>query len=255
MFDKYSNILNMLLIFFVVAICGIIGYFAYDLFNSNSINSNAQSAIDEFESATQTVKKQNTTNTQSAVNSNTVENKVENTMENINVNDKLAELSNQAQVPQEETPINPDEQVTEDPAEPEKVYMEDYEVMGTIEIPKTGIKYPVLEKVTVRSIEIAVAIAYPQAAELNQPGNVVIYGHNYRNGLFFSDNKKLSNGDKIYITDKYGEKVTYEIYNIYQTTANDATYFTRDTEGRREISLQTCTDSGDGRIIIWAVEK
>ena len=33
-----------------------------------------------------------------------------------------------------------------------------------------------------------------------------------------------SNGDKIYITDKYGEKVTYEIYNIYQTDANDASY-------------------------------
>ena len=57
MFNKYSNILTMILIFFVVAICGIIGYFAYDLFNSNNINSNAQSAIDEFESATQTVKK------------------------------------------------------------------------------------------------------------------------------------------------------------------------------------------------------
>ena len=139
------------------------------------------------------------------------------------------------------------------PEEPEKVFMEDYEVMGKIEIPKTGIKYPILERVTVRSIEMAVAIAYGPG--LNEVGNTVIYGHNYRNGLFFSDNKRLSNGDKIYITDKYGEKVTYEIYNIYQTDASDASYFVRDTEGRREISLQTCTDSGDGRIIIWAAEK
>ena len=48
--------------------------------------------------------------------------------------------------------------------------------------------------------------------------------------------------------------MTYEVYNIYQTTQSDATYFTRDTEGRREISLQTCTDDGNNRIIIWAKE-
>lgn len=247
MFDKYSNILTMILIFFVVAICGIIGYFAYDLFNSNNINSNAQSAIDELDNATQTVKKNNAkTNTT---------NTATNTTEPLNVVSPLGELQNltQNQIVEEpvlEEPANPEE---EERIEPEKVFMEDYEVMGKIEIPKTGVEYPVLERVTVRSIEIAVAIAYGPG--LNEVGNTVIYGHNYRNGLFFSNNKKLSNGDKIYITDKYGEKVTYEIYNIYQTTANDATYFTRDTEGRREISLQTCTDSGNGRIIIWAVEK
>ena len=248
MFDKYSNILTMILIFFVVAICGIIGYFAYDLFNSNNINSNAQSAIDELDKATQTVKKNNKTNT-----TNIVENKID----TLNVVSPLGELNNLTQnqlveTPVVEEPTNPGEEVPKRP-EPEKVYMEDYEVMGKIEIPKTGVEYPVLERVTVRSIEMAVAIAYGPG--LNEVGNTVIYGHNYRNGLFFSNNKKLSNGDKIYITDKYGDKVTYEIYNIYQTTANDATYFTRDTEGRREISLQTCTDSGDGRIIIWAVEK
>ena len=250
MFDKYSNILTMLLIFFIVAICGIIGYFAYDLFNSNNINSNAQSAIDELDNATQTVKKNQKKNTVNTA--NTVENKVE----PLNVVSPLEELNSLKQnqianetVADEGTTTEEQEEVVE----PEKVYMEDYEVMGKIEIPKTGVKYPILERVTVRSIEIAVAIAYGPG--LNKEGNTVIYGHNYRNGLFFSNNKKLSNGDKIYITDKYGEKVTYEIYNIYQTTANDATYFTRDTEGRREISLQTCTDSGDGRIIIWAVEK
>ena len=248
MFDKYSNILTMILIFFVVAICGIIGYFAYDLFNSNNINSNAQSAIDELDKATQTVKKNNKTN-----NTNIVENKID----TLNVVSPLGELNNLTQnqvveTPVVEEPATPGEEEPERP-EPEKVYMEDYEVMGKIEIPKTGVEYPVLERVTVRSIEMAVAIAYGPG--LNEVGNTVIYGHNYRNGLFFSNNKKLSNGDKIYITDKYGDKVTYEIYNIYQTTANDATYFTRDTEGRREISLQTCTDSGDGRIRIWAVEK
>ena len=130
--------------------------------------------------------------------------------------------------------------------------MEDYEVMGTIKIPKTGIEYPVLETVTKRSIEIAVGIAYGPG--LNEVGNTIIFGHNYRNGLFFSNNKKLTKGDKIYITDKTNTTVTYEVYNVYETTANDASYMQRDTEGRREISLQTCTDDSVGRIIVWAKE-
>ena len=240
MFDKYGNILTMLLVIFIVAIFGIVGYFVYDMLNSNNINENAQSAMDQFEASTQTVKNEKDKNKVKK------ENKVKNEYVPIDRNavNPLEELN---QLNADRVPDETERQ------EPEKVYMEDYEVKGTIEIPKTGIKYPVLDSVTKRSLEIAVGIAYGPG--LNQVGNTIIYGHNYRNGLFFSDNKKLVSGDVIYITDQYGEKVTYEIYNVYQTSANDASYFTRDTEGRREISLQTCTDSGDGRIVIWAVEK
>jgi LPXTG-site transpeptidase (sortase) family protein len=234
MSNKYSNILTMLLVVFIVAILGIVVYFGYSILNSNKVNSNAQATIDEFENATKKVKKDTSNLT------NTTEDE-ETTAEN-----PLDQLTEMEGTQSSET--------TED--EIEKVYMEDYEVMGTIAIPKTGIEYPILENVTKRSLEIAVGIAYGPGyngvGNLNEAGNTVIYGHNYRNGLFFSNNKKLSTGDIIYITDKYGEKVTYTIYNIYQTDANDASYFTRDTEGRREISLQTCTDDSSARIIIWA---
>ena len=48
-------------------------------------------------------------------------------------------------------------------------------------------------------------------AGINQAGNTVIIGHNYRNGLFFSNNKKLNNGDKIYITDNNKNKLDKKI--------------------------------------------
>ena len=243
--NKYGNILTMLLVIFIVAILGIIGYFAYDLLNSNNINENAQSAIQEFENATQTIKNNKTNTVKNTVVENTT---VEDTNtlipSDVNPLEELNQLT-QNQVEEDTT--------VEDVEDREKVYMEDYEVMGTIKIPKTGIEYPVLDEVTKRSLELSVGIAYGPG--LNEVGNTIIYGHNYRNGLFFSNNKKLANGDLIYITDVTGETVTYEIYNIYQTTPNDASYFTRDTEGRREISLQTCTDDSSGRIIVWAVEK
>ena len=86
------------------------------------------------------------------------------------------------------------------------------------------------------------------------PGNTVIAGHNYRNNLFFSNNMKLEIGDEI-IIESTTEKVTYEIYDIFETTPNDADYMIRDTEGKREISLSTCTDDSSGRLIILAREK
>jgi len=246
--NKYGNILTMLLVIFIVAILGILGYFAYDLLNSNNINKNAQSTIQEFESSTQTVKN-NRTNT---VKNTTVENTVTETETNtVEVDPSVNPLEQLNQLTQNQVENNTTVEPTDE--EREKVFMEDYEVMGTIKIPKTGIEYPVLDSVTKRSLELSVGIAYGPG--LNEVGNTIIYGHNYRNGLFFSDNKKLANGDLIYITDARGETVTYEIYNIYQTTPNDASYFTRDTEGRREISLQTCTDDSSARIIVWAAEK
>ena len=134
-----------------------------------------------------------------------------------------------------------------------KTYLESYEVKGTIKIPKTGIEYPVLSEVTKRSLELAVAILWGPG--LNEVGNTVILGHNYRNGLFFSDNDKLSNGDEILITDQSGTTITYEIYKIYETTPDDAEYMLRDTGDAREISLSTCTDDSGARVVIWAKEK
>lgn len=225
--SKYSNVLTLLLVILIVAILGIVGYFTYDLLNSKSVNANAQTTMDEF---------------QRAITRETIKDDSQNVTTDNSDKDPLAELSeyesNRTQTTEKEV---------------EKVYMEGYEVKGTIKIPKTGIEYPVLDSVTKRSLEIAVGIAYGPG--INEVGNTIIYGHNYRNGLFFSDNKKLSNGDKILLTDQTGKTITYVIYNIYQTDPSDASYFTRDTNGKREISLQTCTDDSSARIIIWAAEE
>lgn len=127
-----------------------------------------------------------------------------------------------------------------------------YNVLGTIEIPKTGIKYPILDRVTPKSIEASVAYYYGPG--LNQVGNTTIVGHNYRSGAFFGKNKQLKEGDIIYITDNGGQKIKYTIYKTYRTTETDAEYITRDTNGAREISLSTCTDDSKGRLIILAKE-
>ena len=70
--------------------------------------------------------------------------------------------------------------------------------------------------------------------------------------MFFSNNKKLEIGDKIYITDLTGQTLAYTIYNKYETTPEDATYMSRDIGDNIEISLTTCTDDNSKRLIIWA---
>lgn len=133
-----------------------------------------------------------------------------------------------------------------------KVTYKGCEMKGYIEIPKTKIKYPILNNVSKKSLETSVAILYPMNAKLNEPGNTVIVGHNYRNGMFFSNNKKLSAGDKIYITDEQGRKLTYVVYDNFEAAAEDTSFYTRDTAGVAEITLSTCTTDNSKRTIILA---
>lgn len=142
-----------------------------------------------------------------------------------------------------------------------KKMMENYEVIGVIEIPKISLKSNILGETTKRSLEIAVAQIYTTGG-LNNPGNTVIYGHNYRNTLFFSRNDELTIGDKIFITDEAtGTKKEYQIYNTFETTSTDTSFYSRtsvDTLGKVEVTLSTCTDDAsktDRRLIIQAREE
>lgn len=242
--NKYGNILTMILIVLAVTIIGIIGYFAYDTLHTSKVNTNAQLALEEFQRATTKVKKKKST-TNADETSNTVSNTISNTTPSLSETMNLLTTEPTVTEPTEDEPQEGTER-----EEPEKVYMEGYEVLGRLEIPKTKVDYPVLGKLTKKSLEIALALAYGPG--LNKEGNTIIYGHNYRNNSFFSNNKKLAKGDKVFVTDNYGDRVEYTIYNIYQTVQSDADYMKRETNGRREISLQTCTDNSAGRIIIWA---
>ena len=128
-----------------------------------------------------------------------------------------------------------------------------FPMVGTIEIPAINLNYPVLKDASKASMEISVGIY--DGPGLNEIGNTTIAGHNYRDGRFFANNKKLVEGDKVYITDLTGRKITYSIYKTYTTSPEDSSYLDRETEGRREISLTTCTDDTQSRLIIWAKEQ
>lgn len=241
--NKYSNVLTMVLIVIIVAIVGICFYYGYDYYSQASGEKQTQKVVEKFNNSVNNNKKivvANNSKTNTTIPTDP-ENKID--FNSLYENTNTVEDTPEVVVPE------PEEQV-----EPEKQYLAGYEVVGTINIPKTGIEYPILSEVTKKSLETSVAVLYGPG--VNKPGNTVIVGHNYRNQRFFSNNDKLAQGDTVIITDIYGETVTYVIYNMYYTSPDDADYMIRDVEeGVREISLSTCNDDSTQRLIIWAKEQ
>lgn len=223
--NKYNKALTIILIVVIIIIAGLLIFFGIDMYQKYYIEKETGRVVEEFENRVS----QNTTVEDNNVITNTV-------TPNVNINDLY----------QDNTTDSNGSDVT---------YM-GYTVIGTIEIPAIDIKYPIIpdDEASLNSLNVAIVKLYPLGTGLNEVGNAVFAGHNYRNGTFFSNNKRLQNGDKIYITDLTGERVEYEIYRKYTTGTGDSTYMNRDTDGRREISLTTCTDDTTQRLIIWARE-
>lgn len=224
--SKYSNVLTVLLVVVIIIIIGLLGFLGYDMYRKYYIDKDADNFLSEYENQ---IKQPNDNNITNDVDSNVpVENPIDK-LQNTVVNGSSGTNSNQYKY-------------------------KGFDVLGIIEIPKTGIKYPILDPGTriKKAIEVSVAMQYGPGP--NEIGNTVIIGHNYRNGAFFGKNKQLVNGDIIYITDNAGNRIKYTIYNIYKTTPQDTDYMVRNTDGAREISLSTCTDDSKQRLVIWAKE-
>lgn len=214
--SKYNKLLTIVLVIVIIAIIGLLVFWGIDVFQKSSITNETAEFVDNYQGDDQTP------------------------------DDETENNENDGSNPLDEI----EESNTTGSSKRTKKTYKGYVVNGTMKIPKISFKYPVLEEFNKKSLETSVVILY--GAGLNQPGNTVIIGHNYRNGVFFSNNKKLNNGDKIYVTDYTGKKVSYTIYNKFETTPEDTSFYQRDTNGNPEITLSTCTDDSSARLIIFA---
>ena len=222
--SKYSNILTILLVVVIIAILGIIGFLGYKYYTSEKLKGNAENFVDSFINESDENKKKNETNS------------------TISGDDLFSDIK-----PSENNNTSGGDSTASSAPK-----FEGYLTSGTIEIPATNIKLPILAQSELSKSALEKSVIEIYGNGLNQEGNTTIAGHNYRNGKFFSNNKKLNIGDKIYITDLTGTRLSYTIYNKYEAEENESDYMTRDTQGAKEISLSTCTDDGKNRLIIWA---
>ena len=214
---RNSIILTVMIVITILLILATIGFFLISKINDDNAEKNAQDIVKEFND------------------------------KKLNLGREKEELNNVS------TPISIGGTTsnTEVQGKSTRVKMENYDVVGTVRIPKTKVSYPILFPLSKRSLEIATAMLDTQNG-INEPGNTTILGHNYRSNLFFSKNHTLKVGDKIYIKDNTGREVEYTIYRGFSTNPNDATYMRRDTKGETEVSLSTCSDDSQKRYVVLA---
>ena len=134
-----------------------------------------------------------------------------------------------------------------------------YVTDGKITIPKINVEYPILDGESDSEAETEELLKMSpvkfHGPDINTVGNYCIVGHNYRNSRFFSKVPTLVNGDIIQITDfANNTTVEYEVYAKYTVDPTDVSCTSQNTDGRKEITLITCTDDSKQRVIVKARE-
>lgn len=125
-----------------------------------------------------------------------------------------------------------------------------YEIIGTLNIPSLGIKYPVLSSTSEALLKISLNKYWgPNPHEV---GNLCILGHNYENTKFFSKLHNIEIGDVVQLTDINGKTLDYIVYetDIVDPNNNDCT--SQLTNGHTEITLITCHNKALQRFIVKA---
>ena len=131
-----------------------------------------------------------------------------------------------------------------------------YTTIATVSIPKLNLQYPVLDGETDSAEETVALLKISPTKfwgpEPNEVGNFCIVGHNYRNTKFFSKVPTLVSGDIITLTDLSGRTIQYKVYNKYEVAPTDVSCTTQLTNGKKEVTLITCTDDSKHRVVVKA---
>lgn len=125
-----------------------------------------------------------------------------------------------------------------------------YEIAGTVNIPSLNINYPILATTSTALLKVSVCKYW--GANANEVGNMVVVGHNYRNSKFFSKLLNIKKGDIIEITDLDNETLEYSVYEIATINPYDNSCTSQLTNGHTEVTLITCTNDSQNRVVVKA---
>lgn len=129
----------------------------------------------------------------------------------------------------------------------------DYNIVAKLEIPKIELETYILSTYSVKALNISPTKFW--GADPNKPGNFCIAGHNTKAKNMFHNLRNLKIEDTLWLSDNEIGKVQYEIYDIYTVYPEDVQCLSQETEGKKEITLITCSTDSKKRIIVKAKEK
>ena len=128
-----------------------------------------------------------------------------------------------------------------------------YTIEARLTIESLGIDYPVIKECTEELLKISLNKYWGGAP--NSIGNYCIVGHNYKNKKMFGRLSEIVSGDIVELTNTETEKtVKYQVYNKYTVEPTDTSCTSQLTDGRRELTLITCTNYGKQRLVVKARE-
>jgi sortase A len=125
-----------------------------------------------------------------------------------------------------------------------------YSVIARLDIENLSLSLPVLSETSEKALEVSVC--YYIGPELGGEGNLVITGHNYRNGAHFGRLNELTVGDRVTVTDKEGNASIYTVYKT-ELIKPDEVEALQETEYGRELTLMTCGQNGNRRLLVRCV--
>ncbi len=125
----------------------------------------------------------------------------------------------------------------EDPS----VFIDGYEYIGTLSVPRYGLELPVISAWSYPGLRLA-PCRYTGSAET---GDLVICGHNYER--HFGNMKNLKPGDPVIFTDIAGHSFYYEVEEVLILQPTDVEKM---ITGDWDLTLFTCTVGGRARVTV-----
>ena len=129
---------------------------------------------------------------------------------------------------------------------------QEYTVEAIVRIPRLEINYPVIAETSEELLKISVNKYW--GPEPNTLGNYCIVGHNYKSKKMFGRLSEAVNGDIVELEDTKGNVVKYEVYDRYVVNPTDTQCTSQLTGGKKEVTLITCTNYGQQRLVVKARE-
>lgn len=127
-----------------------------------------------------------------------------------------------------------------------------YTAEAELNIPRLSINYPVLSETTEELLKISINKYW--GPKPNEVGNYCVVGHNYKNKKMFGRLSEIVNGDIVELKDTSGRTLQYSVYDKYVVKPTDVSCTSQLTNGKKEITLITCTNYGTQRLIVKARE-
>lgn len=123
-------------------------------------------------------------------------------------------------------------------------------ILGIIEIKSINLYYPIFAYYSDNDLKVSPCRFY--GPEPGKVGNICILGHNYNSNMFFSNINLLKVNNEIVLYDNSQNAFNYFVESVYEVNNNDFSPIYDYDKNEKNLTLITCNNINNNRIIIRA---